>query len=388
MKPDFQIPYDGNLPWLIPRTILYVAHGSRAYGTCRPDSDMDFKGVVVPPRAYRDGFLHRFEQAEIKNAPLGEDNLWYLEQQGLPSEWVTEPVDATIFDIRKFFKLAADCNPNIIEVLWADPSDILVTSKAAERILDIRADFLSRKVVHRFRGYAMAQLKRIRTHRRWLLTPPLNEPKRAGMGLPESTLIPQDQLAAADAAVRKQIDSWEIDYGDLPESEKVYVREQMHRYLSEIEVGSDAKYMAAARHIGLDENFIELMHRERTYKNARTEWKQYQEWKKNRNPARAALEVKHGYDTKHGLHLVRLMRMCRETLTTGEVLVRRPDAQELLDIRDGAWPYDKLMEWAEAQDVELLELSRTSPLPKNPNYKMLDQVCQEIVQSFDRTRCD
>jgi len=303
----------------------------------------------------------------------------------MPSEWVTEPVDAVIFGIQKFFKLAADCNPNIIEVLWADPADILVSSEAGERLLDIRVDFLSRKVVHRFRGYAMAQLKRIKTHRRWLLTPPLNEPKRAGMGLPETTLIPQDQLAAADAAVRKQLDSWEIDYGELPESEKVYVREQMHRYLTEIEVGSDEKYMAAARTLGLDENFIELMHRERMYKNARTMWKQYQDWKKHRNPARAALEAKHGYDTKHGLHLVRLMRMCRETLVTGKVYVRRPDADELLAIRDGNWSYDKLMEWAEVQDVELLELSRTSPLPKAPNYKVLDRVCQEMVQSFDKT---
>jgi len=383
-KQTFRIPYDGNLEWLVSRTILYVAHGSRAYGTHRPDSDMDFKGVTVPPRTYRDGFRLNFEQTEIRKAPLGEDNLWYLEQQGMPAEWVAEPVDAVIFDIRKFCKLAADCNPNIIEVLWTDPSDILITSKAGERLLDHRYDFLSRKVVHRFRGYAMAQLKRIKTHRKWLLDPPEKQPERADYDLPETTLIPKDQLAAAEAAVNKQIDSWEIDYGDLPESEKVYIREQIHRYMQDINVGSDEKFMAAARHIGLDENFIELMGRERRYKAAHTDWKHYQDWKKNRNEKRAALEAKFGYDTKHGLHLVRLMRMCRETLETGRVLVRRPDAEELLAIRDGVWSYETLMEWAEKQDVELLELSRTSVLPKVPNYNFLDQVCQEIVQSFDR----
>ena len=79
---SYEIPYTGNLKWLKERTILWVVHGSRCYGTNRPDSDYDFKGVCVPPRAYRDGFLNHFEQA-----------IW------------SEPEDACVFEIRKFFAL-------------------------------------------------------------------------------------------------------------------------------------------------------------------------------------------------------------------------------------------------------------------------------------------
>ncbi len=31
----YDIPYDGNLKWLKGRTIFYVVHGSRCYGTSR-----------------------------------------------------------------------------------------------------------------------------------------------------------------------------------------------------------------------------------------------------------------------------------------------------------------------------------------------------------------
>jgi len=352
-----KIPYDGPLEWLVPRTILYCTSGSRAYGTSRPDSDYDFKGVAIPPRKYRDGFLHRFEQAQIK-----------------------EP-DATIFGIRKFFALAADCNPNIIEVMWVPKEDQLIVLPQGQLLIDARSRFLSKKALYTFRGYAIAQLKRIRTHRKWLLNPPDHQPTRGEFDLPERTLIPKDQLAAAMADIRKKIDGWEVDFGDLSESSKIYIQEQVATHLAELEIGADEKFQAAARLIGYDENFIVLLDRERHYSAASKNWRQYQEWKTTRNPIRAALEAHHGYDTKHGMHLVRLMRMCREILTEGVVHVRREDAKELLAIRDGAWSYDKLIGWAEEQDESLVEVAKGSALPKQPDRVALDELCQEIVRS-------
>lgn len=265
--------YNGNLEWLKARTILYVVHGSRAYGTSRPTSDYDYKGIAVPPRRYFDGFLHQFNQAEIK-----------------------KPDDAVVFDIRKFFKLAADCNPNIIEVLWVAPDDRIVCTPEGHLLVDHRAEFLSRKALYTFRGYAMAQLKRIRTHKKWLLNPPTHQPTRAEFDLPERTLIPQDQLQAAMAEVTKRIDGWEIDFGDLSEPSKIYIKEQIAEYLAEVVIGNDEKFRAAARLIGYDENFIELLDRERHYRTVQRYWKQYQEWRKTRNEARAGLEARYGYD--------------------------------------------------------------------------------------------
>jgi hypothetical protein len=155
----------------------------------------------------------------------------------------------------------------------------------------------------------------------------------------------------------------------------------MENMLAELKITSEQHWMSAARKIGLDDNFIALMQRERQYTGARREWEQYQNWKKTRNKGRAELEYKYGYDTKHAYHLVRLIRMCREVLTTGKVIVKRPDREELLAIRNGAWTYEQLMEFAEREEKELDALYLTSTaLPKSPDREKLDQLCIELVE--------
>lgn len=349
-----------HLSWIQDNTVLLVRHGSHAYGTNTPASDEDFKGIAIPPERYFLGTMHRFEQAELK-AP--------------------DP-DAVIYDIRKFFNLAADCNPNIIEVLHTDPSDHFLVTPIGQEILDHRNDFLSKKIKFTFMGYSVAQLKRIKTHKRWIMSPPKTPPTRKEMGLPEQTLIPQDQLMAANAEVQKELDRFQFDFMEgLEESQKISIRGTVNEMLAELKITADQHWMAAARKIGLDDNFIHLMQLEREYAGAKREWDQFTNWKKTRNPARHALEDKYGYDTKHAYHLVRLIRMCREILTTGKVLVKRPDREELLTIRNGAWSYEQLIEFADREEQELNELYLTSTaLPKMPDKEKLDQLCIKLVQ--------
>jgi len=345
-----------SLPWLAQGTILLTRHGSHAYGTNLPTSDLDVKGVAVPPREYLLGYLKRFEQAESKDP------------------------DLVIYDVRKFFSLAADCNPNIIEVLWTDPVDHIEVTPAGEELLAHRARFLSRKAKHTFSGYAASQLKRIRTHHRWLQHPPKAPPVRADFGLPEQSIIGPDDRMAAEAAVQKQVEAWSVDLASLAKSERIALETKIAAALAEMKLGADETYNAAARVLGFSENFIDAMGRERKYRTAQREWTQYQDWRKTRNAARAALEERWGYDTKHGMHLVRLMRMCREILETGRVVVKRPDAEELLAIRAGAWPLDRLIEWAEREDVALDEVAKASPLPHGPDRVALDALCVRIVE--------
>lgn len=356
------VPYDGPLEWLAGRTILLARHGSHAYGTSTPQSDIDLKGVAIAPAAIYHGFAQRFEQATTR-----------------------EPYDMTIFEVQKFFRLAADSNPGIVEVLWAEADDYPHLTPPGERLLEHRADFLSRKVRYTFSGYALSQLKRIRSHRRWLLDPPTGPPSRAEHGLPERTIIPKDQLAAAESAVRKKLDQWNLDLSGLEPSDRGHLLESWAQMLAEMSLASDEQWRAAARAVGYDDNFIELLERERRYNNLRQNWRQYSQWKKLRNEARAQLEADFGYDTKHAMHLVRLMRMCREMLTTGQVLVRRPDAEELLAIRRGAWSYDQLIDWADGEQAALEELTAASPLPPAPDREALDQLCEELVEEGLRT---
>ncbi len=151
--------------------------------------------------------------------------------------------------------------------------------------------------------------------------------------------------------------------------------------MAELKITSDAEWLSAARRVGLDDNFIYLMQKEREYTSKKREWDQFKNWERTRNKDRASLEAKYGYDTKHGYHLVRLIRMCREILTTGKVIVKRPDFEELLAIRNGAWECDYLIEWADQQDKELDELYKTcNVLPKMPDSDYLDRLNIELVE--------
>ena len=361
--PDFYKQFNKDIEWINHNTVYLARHGSRAYNTHTPESDEDFKGICIPTKPYFLGSIQRFEQAELKDP------------------------DTAIYEIRKFFKLAAESNPNIIEVLYVDDSDVLYQDEIGKQIREMRDQFLSKRVKHTFMGYAISQLKRIKLHRRYLLNPPTKEPTRTDFGLPEQTIIPRDQLMAAEAEVRKEIDRFHFDFmEDLTESTKISIRETVNSMLSELKITSDAHWNAAARKVGLTDNFIEAMQKERAYKGARAEWEQYHNWKKTRNKKRFETEEKYGYDVKHGYHLVRLCRMCEEILTTGKVIVRRHDRDELMDIRNGKMPFDVLMNFAEQMDEKLQDIYEACAiLPRTPDFKAIDKILiQMIERSFER----
>jgi predicted nucleotidyltransferase len=356
---DTIIQQSPHLDWLKSNTIYITRYGSHCYGTNVEGSDEDFKGICLLPKAYLCGFQKRFEQAELNNP------------------------DVVIYELRKFFNLAAGANPSIIETLFTDPSDHILITDTANKLIEHRDKFLSKRVKHTFCGYAFSQLKRIRLHRRYLLDPPKQPPTRAEMGLPERTLIPQDQLQAAEAVIKKELDKLNFDFiGELEESMKILIRSSIAEMLAEMKITADDQWVACARKVGLDDNFIAIAQKEREYIARKREWDQYQDWKKNRNPKRAEMEAKYGYDCKHAMHLVRLTRMAREILTIGKVIVKRPDREELLAIRNGAWKYEDIIAFAEKEDKDLqIVYESSNTLPKVPDMAFLDQLCIELQEA-------
>jgi predicted nucleotidyltransferase len=343
-------------------TIFVTLAGSRAHGTARPESDVDLRGVAIAPLEQRLSYRESFEQYEGPLPPeLGGEH-------GVR-------VEATVFDVAKLFRLAVDANPNALEVLFASPQDWLHTSPAWQRLHAARHLFLSRKVEQTYAGYALAQLKRIRTHRSWLLSPPARRPVRADFGLPERPTLSHDDRNRIERAIADKIRSFSLGDLELPKPARILLAERLEELWAEL----GDRRLAAASSLGLSESVFEALEAERRYRAALKHWESFERWKAERNPARAELEARFGYDTKHAMHLIRLMRSGLELLDSGDLHVRRSDAAELAAIRDGERSYEDVVAEAERLRARMQEVRAASPLPADVDHERIDALLFALV---------
>lgn len=121
------------------REILRVTVGSRAYGTADSKSDLDERVVFLVPTP--DFFeVDRQGNTQVPRTVWVEDK-----QKG----------DLVGWELKEFVKLAIQCNPTALELLWAD--DPTKTWEGVE-LRNARVAFLSRqKVYDAFSGYAKNQ---------------------------------------------------------------------------------------------------------------------------------------------------------------------------------------------------------------------------------------
>ena len=122
-----------------------------------------------------------------------------------------------------------------------------------------------------------------------------------------------------------------------------------------------------------------LVFDEHKYNEEKKYRQQYTTWMAERDHARHETELKFGYDTKHGMHLVRLLRTGYEILTTGKLQVKRPDAKELLSIRDGDWSYEQITQYADEMIAKVKELKNFA-VPEEPDYKLIDKTTIEATK--------
>lgn len=94
---------------------------------------------------------------------------------------------------------------------------------------------------------------------------------------------------------------------------------------------------------------------------------------------RKALVDQFGFDTKNASHMIRLLRSGIEFLATGEMLVERPDAQELVAIKEGEWTLARVNSEAERLFDKIEDALIHSKLPEKPDRGRISHICQTIV---------
>jgi hypothetical protein len=209
----------------------------------------------------------------------------------------------------------------------------------------------------------------------------MSPPSREEFGLKPEFSIPKEQLLTINAAISKQLDKWNCDFEPFSEPQKIYLRGKVSDILSEMKILSDDKWELAARSLGADENFIYILQKEKAYQNLVDDYHNYSTWLKNRNPKRAALEAKIGYDAKHMTQLIRLLKLGKEVLLTGKLQVKRLyDREELMEIKNCLVPYEKIIEYADKIEDEVKQAYFKSPLPLKPDINYLDNLCIELIE--------
>lgn len=109
--------------------------GSRAFGLDTEVSDVDRRGIYLPP-------------AELH---------WSL--YGVPEQLENGATQECYWELQKFLILALKANPNILECLWTPLVE--TATPIAEELLAMRGSFLSKLVYQTYNGYVMSQFKKL-----------------------------------------------------------------------------------------------------------------------------------------------------------------------------------------------------------------------------------
>lgn len=314
--------------------MLKVIVGSHAYGTNSTDSDIDLGGI------------YRQE----------DDGLLEVPDEFRESVYEGYSHDLCFYNLKKIILLLQQCNPNCTDLIFNQDRHILFQDERGELLRKNRGLFLSAEAKERYSGYALSQLKRMKNHDKWFNNP-------------QTEIAPHIKnyvtLITSEGKIMK-------NFPDDFFNNLYAVKYNSHSYRlfgvcsnSRVKPGVFEKIPGAlsSHDSSLMSNYIGNLIVDRSnYETAYWDWKNYWAWKKNRNPVRAELELKKGYDTKFAMHSIRLLKMGLEILRDGECNVYREDAKELLAIKEGKWTYEEILSQAEELHAKINEIYKSGKI--------------------------
>lgn len=242
-------------PRWLPGNVQYeTIMGSVAYGVSSDTSDLDVYGWAIPMK--EDVFPHL--RGEVAGFGTAKPRFQQFQEHHVHDPDALaghgRTYDVTIFGIVKFFSLAMENNPNIIDSLFTPATCVLHSTRVGNLVRENRRLFLHKGAWPKFKGYAYSQLHKMAT--------------------------------------------------------------------------------------------------------------------KTAKGRRAELAERHGYDTKFGYHVVRLVSECEQILMEGDIDLQRNN-EPLKAIRRGEWTEERLRQWFADKESHLERLYAESPLPATPDEERI-----------------
>jgi len=131
--------------------------GSMAYGVSDDNSDMDIYGFCIPKK----DMLFPHLKGEIFG--FGRQTKRFDQYQQHHLKYEKQEYDITIYSIVKYFQLAMENNPNIIDSLFTPSNCVTHSTKIGNMVRENKELFLHKGSYYQFKGYAFSQMHKMKS---------------------------------------------------------------------------------------------------------------------------------------------------------------------------------------------------------------------------------
>jgi hypothetical protein len=297
--------------------ILKCITGSYLYGTNTENSDTDYQGIFI-------GNIDNY--FGLKDIEEVSDNFISKNEFGKNN---TDAIDSKYYEIRQFFKLALQNNPNIIELLFINKENIIFKNKYFNKIQENRDKFLSSKEIRkRFIGYAYGQKHKM-------------------------------------IVKLENYDIFTEAYDILNNSDKKFLVDEDKFNVFKFKNNSNKEYKVA-------DIFIP---RNISVKRA----KDLLQERLKRVGNRKELILKHGFDTKFASHTIRILYEGIELLKTKNLEFPLKERNLILDIKKGKYTCNEVIIMSEELEKEINDLNI---IEFKQDYNFVNDMLINIIKDF------
>lgn len=349
------------------KPLYLVIRGSHAYGTNIETSDIDYAGVFI----------------QSLDDILGDN---YKEQIN------DDKNDTVIYEVRRFLQLIASNNPTVLELLNTPEDCVIYKDPTFDIILSNRDKFITKVCAKSFGGYAKQQIIKAKGQdkkQNW-------EKDKVTRKTPLDFCyihLSEKSISLVNFMKEKGMNQRFCGLSNIPHSRDTYA---LFYDFKEEETGGEIKNLGFNGIAFEDSNQVRLSsipvdvsknyfighvsYNKDAYSQHCKDYLSYQEWLENRNLSRWVDVKSHGQkiDGKNMMHCKRLMDMAKEIGEGKGIIVRRSNAEELIDIRKGKVNLQTLIDSVENEIKEVDRIFEESGLPDKVSKKLINKMILEI----------
>ena len=372
------------------KPLYLVVRGSHAYGTNIETSDTDYSGIFI----------------QSMDDILGNK---YVEQIN------DDKNDTVIYEIRRFLELLGTNNPTVLELLNTPEDCVIYKDPIFDLILNDREKFITKICAKSLGGYAKQQISKAKGQNK-------------KQNWEKDKVTRKDVLDFVYVIEGEKSIPWKVwneDYNyeekfigvvNVPNARDIYavyydkdahlcfsesVLEDTRNLLTKLrkELGQPMGFgykgliktgeginVAESNQLRLssipkgETPICNITYNKDGYTQHCNDYKSYQTWLEQRNESRWVDVQSHGQkiDGKNMMHCMRLIQMSREIAEGKGIIVRRPNAKELISIRRGEVDLQTLIDKVEEEIVEIDKLFEQSSLPDSIDSSFINELIVKI----------